>query len=233
MKPTLKTALFWGVFLECAVLLFVSLSATRPKTQPAASTTPADARPLILLDAGHGGEDGGALAPDLTAEKDLNLDITLALRDLLTLCGYRVELTRDDDRSLGNGNTVRARKVSDMNARLALYNRADLVLSIHQNKFGDSACHGAQFFYSTNAPESQVLAECLRGRFTALLQPENDRELKAGGDKVFLLYKTTTPAVLAECGFLSNPDELAALKDETYRGQVAFALLCGVLDYFA
>jgi len=228
VKLCRKSTLFWGIFLPCAVLLFVTVAGIRPAETTAKA---ADTRPLILLDAGHGGEDGGALAPDQTTEKELNLDITLTLSDMLTFCGYRTQLTRDSDQSLGSGDTVRARKVSDMNARLALYNSADLVVSVHQNKFGNTACNGAQFFYSQNTPESRALAQCLRRQFTTLLQPNNERELKAGGDNVFLLYKTTTPAVLAECGFLSNPDELAALKDETYRQSVAFALLCGIVDY--
>ncbi len=230
MKQTAKAAFLWTLVIECAVVLFAAAVGTRPQT---AVTAPADSRPLILLDAGHGGEDGGALAPDGTLEKDLNLDIALSTRDLLLFCGYRVEMTRDTDTVLGEGDTVRARKVSDMNARLKLYETADLVLSIHQNKFGDTACRGAQFFYSENAPESKILAETVRGQFVSLLQPDNTRELKPGDDNVFLLYKTQTPTVLAECGFLSNPDELHLLKDETYRRKVAFALFSGVVCYTA
>lgn len=230
MKQTAKAALFWSVCIQCIVVLFAATVGTRPVSP---TTLSADSRPLVLLDAGHGGEDGGALAPDGTLEKDLNLSITLTLRDLLTFCGYRVELTRETDCSLGTGDTVRARKVSDLNTRLALYETADLVVSVHQNKFGDTACHGAQFFYSKNAPESKVFAETVRGQFVSLLQAENTRELKPGGDNVFLLYKTRTPAVLAECGFLSNPEELRLLKDETYRRKVAFALFSGVVCYTA
>lgn len=227
MKQTVKTALFWGVLIECAVLLVAVTVGKRPEV----TTTAADTRPLILVDAGHGGEDGGAVAPDGTLEKDINLDVALTLRDMLAFCGYRVALTRETDVCLGEGDTVRARKVSDMKTRLTLYDSADLVLAVHQNKFGDTSCHGAQFFYSKNAPESQVFAETVREQFTALIQPNNTRELKPGGENVFLLYKTTTPAVLAECGFLSNPDELAALKEKTYRQDTAFALCCGVLCY--
>lgn len=230
MKQTAKTAFLWSLIIECAVVLFAVTVGTRPQT---AATAPADTRPLILLDAGHGGEDGGAVSPDGTLEKDLNLDIALSTRDLLRFCGYRVEMTRETDTVLGEGDTVRARKVSDMKARLKLYETADLVLSIHQNKFGDTACRGAQFFYSKNAPESQMFAETVRGQFVSLLQPNNTRELKPGGDNVFLLYKTQTPAVLAECGFLSNPDELRLLKDEIYRRKVAFALFSGVVCYTA
>lgn len=230
MKTCVKTALFWGILVECAVVLIAAAVGQRPAKRV---ETSADTRPVILLDAGHGGEDGGALAPDGTTEKTLNLDITLTLRDMLCFCGYRVELTRDTDETRGTGDTVRERKRADMRARLALYNAADLVLSVHQNKFGDTACHGAQFFYSNNAPESRVFAETVRQQFVTLLQPENTRELKSGDERVFLLYKTTTPTVLAECGFLSNPDELAALKNETYRRDIAFALCSGVVCFMA
>ena len=230
MKQTVKTALCWGALIECAVVLVAVTVGNRPVT---ATATPADPRPLVLLDAGHGGEDGGALAPDGTLEKDLNLDIVLTLRDTLTFCGCRVATTRDTDAGLGEGDSIRARKVSDMKARLALYDAADVVLSVHQNKFGDTACHGAQFFYSQNAAESKLLAETVRNRFVTLLQPTNTRELKVGGDNVFLLYKTTTPAVLAECGFLSNPDDLATLQDKAHRDQIALVLASGVLNYLA
>ncbi len=228
MKSSYKAALFWSILIECAVVLFAVTIGVR---QDQSVNIPADCRPLILLDAGHGGEDGGAVAPDGTTEKDINLDITLTLQDMLRFCGYRVAVTRETDTGLGTGDSLRARKSSDMNARLALYNNADLVIAIHQNKFGDTACHGAQFFYSKNAPASETLAQSLKSSLTRLLQPNNTRELKTGDRNVFLLYKTTTPAVLAECGFLSNPDEFLLLNDADYRKDVAFSLCCGVLDY--
>ena len=231
MKLSAKAALLCGITVELIVFVFFYSIGERPLT--ALSSTEAAARPLVLLDAGHGGEDGGACGEDGTLEKDVNVAVTNALGELLTFCGCRVSYTRTDDRSIGQGDTVRERKVSDMHARLTLYDAADLVVSVHQNKFGSASCRGAQFFYGAVSPESRVLAETMRTQFVTLLQPDNTRELKPGGDNVFLLYKTTSPAVLAECGFLSNPDELRHLKSDDYQRSVAFALAAGVLQYLS
>ena len=231
MKLSAKAALLCGLAVELFVFVFFYSIGERPLT--ALSSAKAGSRPLVLLDAGHGGEDGGACGEDGTLEKDVNVAITNALGDLLSFCGCRVSYTRTDDRSIGEGDTVRERKVSDMHARLALYDAADLAISVHQNKFGSASCRGAQFFYGAVSPESRVLAETMRSQFVTLLQPDNTRELKPGGDNVFLLYKTVTPAVLAECGFLSNPDELCQLKTDAYRKSVAFALAAGILQYLS
>ncbi len=185
----------------------------------------------VLLDAGHGGADGGAVAPDGTAEKGINLDIALRARDMLRFFGYKVRMTRESDVSLHDASaaTAREQKVSDMHRRLELYNQADLVISIHQNKFGQAKYRGIQVFYSPNHPAGEPFAAVLRETLLSLLQPENTRELKRGDRSIFLLYKTTAPAVLVECGFLSNPEELANLKREEYRQELAWAMTCGVL----
>lgn len=188
--------------------------------------------PTVLLDAGHGGADGGAVAPDGTAEKDINLAIALKTRAMLRLFGYEVRMTRETDTALGEaeGGSLREQKVRDMHRRLALYDAADMVVSIHQNKFGQARYHGIQVFYSPHHPMSESVGTALRATMLSLLQPDNTRELKRGEDTVFLLYKTTAPAVLVECGFLSNPEELALLKTDAYRQQLAFAITCGILS---
>lgn len=192
-------------------------------------------RPTIVIDAGHGGFDGGATAPDGTQEKTLNLAIAKPLAVMLTLCGFDVTMTRQTDEGLHDeaDSTVREKKVSDMNARLALYEEAQMVISIHQNMFAVKGCHGAQVFYSTNHPCSKALASYVREELVSKLQPENTRELKAGNKDIFLLHKTTKPAILVECGFLSNADELEKLKNEDYQRQLAFAIACGAVRYTA
>lgn len=225
----------WGLFATAAAALTASvcLCVRVLPIASSAATQPVRQTPLILIDAGHGGTDGGAVASDGTLEKDINLDVSLKLYDFLRFFGYAVQMTRTEDVSLhdAEADTVRERKVSDMHHRLALYDEADLVISIHQNKFGQASCHGAQLFYSPNHPASEAVAQTLRDTLYRLLQPDNTRELKKGDDAIFLLYKTVSPAVLVECGFLSNPEERARLCEDAYRRELAFSLACGVLAY--
>ena len=200
----------------------------------AARRTTADGTPAmrILIDPGHGGMDGGASAADGTAEKTINLAVSLPLHDMLTVLGYTVEMTRTADTTVNaTGNTVREQKVSDMRNRLAMAEQADLTISIHQNQFSQSQYFGAQIFYSTNTPESRVLAESVRTQVITLLQPDNTRELKRGNADIYLLHRATRPIILVECGFLSNPAELAKLKQRDYQRQMAFALTAGIVSY--
>ena len=195
----------------------------------------ADSRPVqgcILIDPGHGGMDGGTQAEDGTLEKHLNLDISLSLRDMLAVCGFPVEMTRCSDVSIHDptAGSVREKKVSDMRNRLALYETAGLVISVHQNHFSQEKYAGATVYYSGNHPDSQALAVCVREELLRLLQPENHRELKKATDGIYLLYHTNRPAILVECGFLSNHAERERLKTTEYRQQMAFTVLGG---YFA
>lgn len=189
---------------------------------------------VIIIDAGHGGEDSGAVANGVL-EKDVNLDIALKLRDFLLSSGYTVVMTRDSDISIYDSSaaTVREKKVSDLHNRLSIINGSEdnILISIHQNKFEQSKYYGAQMFYSKNNPESQILAESIRQSVTGLLQPENKRELKPADKTIYILNKATVPAVIVECGFLSNPDEAQKLSDENYRKKMAFAIYCGFLNY--
>ena len=188
--------------------------------------------PYIVIDAGHGGADGGASAKDGTPEKSINLAVALPLSDILTVMGYRVENTRTDDRMLHTeGDSLRERKVSDMKQRLQLANGADLTVSIHQNHFSQAQYSGAQIFYSANTPDSRVLAESIRTHVVSMLQPTNTRELKKGTADVYLLHRATRPAVLVECGFLSNQAELEKLKNTDYQRQLSFAIAAGVMVY--
>ena len=186
----------------------------------------------ILIDPGHGGFDGGAVAADGTEEKNINLSISLNLRDVLMVLGYDVHMTRAEDTALNDGgSSIRERKVDDMKKRLALYEQAALVIGIHQNKFEIPKYYGTQIFYSPNRPESQMLADSIRTQVLTMLQPENTRELKKAADTVYLLHNTTVPAAFVECGFLSNPEELEKLKSAEYQKQMAFAIACGFVDY--
>ncbi len=189
----------------------------------------------ILIDPGHGAEDGGAVSDDGVVEKGINLSISNHLKEYLELSGFRVEMTRDDDNIMGDRNlpTLKERLRDDMRKRLDLYNseQIDYVISIHQNKFTESKYSGAQVFYSPNDERSEVLADYMRKSITGFLQPENTREITKAGSNIYLLNNCSNPCILVECGFLSNPEETALLKTEEYQKQMAFTIYCGMLDY--
>lgn len=193
--------------------------------------------PVIVLDAGHGGMDGGCVADDGTPEKGINLNIMLSTRDILTVLGYDVRCTRETDISIHDKGVegVAAQKRSDMDNRLAIINGcgASLALSIHQNRFTDGKYYGAQMFYKVDDAESSRLADTLRERFRAELQPENERETKPVGSELFLIHNAECPAVMVECGFLSNPDEAKLLCSEQYQREVAFTVADSVNRYLS
>lgn len=168
-------------------------------------------------------------------EKGINLDILLKLRDLLEINGYEVRVTRDTDRSIHDEGVegIAAQKSSDMDNRLAIFNESDnaVCISIHQNQFTDPKYSGAQMFYSGSNSTSENLARALQERFREFLQPDNEREVKLCGKELFLCYYSNNPTVMAECGFLSNPDEAAMLNNEEYRSKVAFTLFSGINDF--
>lgn len=214
-----------------AVLVFAAVMEIGTRGNAAVAAQPDEG--YILIDPGHGGADGGASAADGTLEKDINLAVALPLADMLRVCGYPVELTRSTDISLHDDGTatVREQKVSDMHNRLAMYDKARLAIGIHTNKFTQTQYFGTQLFYSVNRPESEGAASAIRESVVSLLQPENTREMKKADSNIFLLNKTTAPAVFVETGFLSNEQELAKLKKPDYQKQMAFAIMGGVLAY--
>ena len=191
----------------------------------------------VLIDAGHGGEDGGAVSDDGIVEAGINLAIAQYLRDYLELSGVEVLMTRDDDNPMGDQTlpTLTERRRSDFKERLELYNsdKVDCVISIHQNKFTEPQYSGAQVFYSPNDKRSGVLAEYMRKSITGLLQPDNERQNKEAGSNIYLLNNCTNPCVLVECGFLSNPEEAALLNDDEYQHQMAFAIYCAAVEFMA
>lgn len=189
----------------------------------------------IILDAGHGGFDGGASAADGTSEKDINLNITLILADMLRQNGYSVILTRETDVSTDDVETdqISTRKKSDLRNRLALmkdYPKA-LFVSVHLNKFTTTAANGSQVFYSPKTEGSRELSESIQRSIISLLQPLNTRVCKKATSSTYILYNATIPAVLVECGFLSNKAELEKLKQPDYQAQMAFCIAKGIIEF--
>ena len=189
----------------------------------------------IIIDAGHGGEDGGAVAPDGSLEKDYNLDIALRLKQVLTFYGYNVITTRTTDTMTCNDGlkTQREKKISDIRNRLKLINSIDnpVFVSIHQNKFSDPSQHGSQVFYSKNNSHSKTLADEIQNSIISTIQIDNRRKTKPSGTEIYLLYHSHVPSVLVECGFLSNNDDLLKLKEDKYRNELAIVIADGIINF--
>ena len=218
------------IFLSFVLVMISSFSNITAHTSAAISGS----KPKVIIDAGHGGEDGGA-SVDGVLEKEINLSIAENIADMLTVSGCEVKTVRDEDISVysDDADTLREKKTSDLNNRVSLFNSdpANIAVSVHQNKFEQTQYSGTQIFYSTNDPNSLELAECIRTAVVMLIQRDNTRELKPAGDDIFILKEARVPAVIVECGFLSNDAERELLIDDEYQKQLAYAISMGVLDY--
>lgn len=186
---------------------------------------------LVILDAGHGGNDPGKISVDGTQEKDLNLEIAKKLRELLEQQDIEVIMTREEDQGLYDENASN-KKAQDMKRRCEFINTEQpaCVVSIHQNSYHEEPIHGAQVFYYGTSKESQSLAELIQEELIRFVDPENHRQAKAN-DTYYLLKKTEAPVVIVECGFLSNWEENGKLKDEGYQDQLVWAIHMGVMRY--
>ncbi len=192
--------------------------------------------PTIIIDAGHGGFDGGTSTDDGVSEKGINLDIALYLKEYLNLFGFNVVMTRETDTSTESEGltTIRSKKSSDLHNRMSLMEKTQnaIFVSIHQNHFSSSKYKGAQVFYSPQFSEqSSLLAESIQESIVYYLQNDNTRQIKPCGTSVYLIYKAVKPAVLVECGFLSNPDDSENLQNEIYQRKMALCIAIGILNY--
>lgn len=229
---------FTVLFASVSVLLFGAVSEI---TNSAAARTGTDTdvltRPVIVLDPGHGGEDGGASGADGTAEKDLNLTVASAVAEILSAAGYDVRLTRTEDRLLYDlygdlTDYTGHKKTYDLRNRLRFTKDAgaSLFVSIHMNKFSDPQYSGLQVYYSPARPESQTVASLVQNYAKLYLQPDNDRAIKKATSSIYLLARSEIPAILVECGFLSNEEELSRLTDPLYQKQLALTIACAIAE---
>ena len=221
-------------------LLFVSLLAfcIGSRTQPLKRETAGKAQRgeegyVVVLDAGHGGDDPGKIGAGGSREKDINLQIVKRLQVYLEANDIQVVLTRDGDSGLCEDDTDH-KKVRDMKKRIEIIEQAHptLAVSIHQNSYPDGAVHGAQVFYYKDSFKGQRLAECLQEELVSTLDPANHRKCK-DNNTYYLLKNTGVPMVIAECGFLSNAKEEQLLGTEEYRDRTAWAVAMGILKYLA
>ena len=188
----------------------------------------------VVIDPGHGGEDGGAVSAEGLYEKDANLAVAFALRDLLEMNGIPVIMTRDEDILLYDRNVDYhgRKKVLDLAARKTIADNAGncLFISIHMNAFPQPQYSGTQVWYGARDPLSASIAKDIQTN-ALLLQPGNKRKIKAADSSIYLLDNIQAPCVLVECGFLSNPQEAALLSDSNYQKALAFMIFSGVCGY--
>ncbi len=191
-----------------------------------------DTAPCIVIDAGHGGEDGGALSATGQRESELNLEISLRLRDFLTFLGLQTCMVRETDRSIETeGDTIAQRKVSDIKNRVRLVEETPnaLLVSIHQNHFSEEKYRGAQVFFA-RTEGSCDLAEQIQEILCSQVDPNNHRRCKQAGE-IYLLEHVSCTAVLVECGFLSNREETVLLTSAEYQKKLAAAIAVSLLQY--
>lgn len=225
------SAFFFGaaLFLLCSVLGAFHAAST------ASAAVDSSRQPVIILDAGHGGEDGGAVAVSGVDEKDINLAVALLVRDKLVASGFSVQMIRETDTAVGDTalSTLSERKRSDIQYRTQVVNETEncILVSIHQNYFEQSQYSGAQMFYSPNNTRSAQLAEAIRRTVVAQTQPENTRQNKQAESGIYLLSHVDVPAVIVECGFLSNPEEADLLNTPDYQQRMAAAISDGIADF--
>lgn len=190
---------------------------------------------VIVIDAGHGFPDGGAIGMNGSIESTLNIKVSKLVKKKLIKKGYSVIMTREDENAIADeGRTMAKRKLSDMTKRLELINTsgADMLISIHMNKFSDSRYKGAQVLYSSNFVESEMLAKHIQTELCTIPENESKRTFLKAPNTIYLMRNTVIPAVIVECGFLSNFEEEQLLNTSQYREKLATAIVLGVENYY-
>ncbi|MBQ8850493.1 MAG: N-acetylmuramoyl-L-alanine amidase [Clostridia bacterium] len=221
-----------------SLMLIVGYKTNEKDRSKSADAEPkGDVLPVVVIDAGHGGEDGGTVGQNGAYEKDINLSIALMLSDMLRANGIETVLTRSDDILLydKNSNYHGQKKIQDLATRRKIaesYENAVFV-SIHMNSFPEEKYSGLQVYYSKNDESSKFLAESIQSLTKEKLLPDNTRKCKAADSNIYLLDRLSCPAILVECGFLSNPQECARLSDSTYQKQLALCLCKALTEYVA
>lgn len=220
-------------FIIIALCLFIGIGGSRVLTAMSDSAAFTE-RHTIILDAGHGGEDGGATSCTGILESSYNLDITRRLNDLLHLMGFKTKMIRTTDISVyTQGSTIAEKKVSDLKERARIANTTEngIFVSIHQNYFTQAQYSGAQVFYN-NHPDSKIFAQNLQTIFVNNLNIGSNRTAKKA-DSVYLMKKVNCPAILIECGFLSNTDEEALLRSVGYQKNLCCVIATGISQHLS
>ena len=215
----------------------IILTGSRQRAVPASGAGQGNTLRTVVIDPGHGGQDGGAVAADGTAESEINLAVALRLEQLLRFAGVPTEMTRREDVMVCDPelDTMRQRKVSDIRNRVDLVNGIPgaVLLSVHQNSLPSSPeTHGAQAFRN-RAPEAEALAQTLQDVLNAVVNTHRAKEPKQISGSIYLMNHVTVPAVLVECGFLSNAEETLRLRQADYQMTLAVTIAAGYLQWAA
>ena len=201
---------------------------------PTETELPSPTPRTVVIDAGHGGEDGGAVSATGVREKDINLRIAMLLCEMLKERGVPVVMTRTEDTLLYDRNVdyQGRKKALDLAARRTIAENSGncIFVSIHLNAFPQSQYRGLQVWYSPNHEDSAKLASCIQQTVAKSLQPDNHRTIKRATSAIYLLHHLHCPAVLVECGFLSNPEEAVLLNTEDYQRELASVLLSAIME---
>ncbi len=214
------------IFVSCVLLLIMPFFPV---------TWAAEEQNLIAIDAGHGGGDGGAVAKDGTTESSLNLQIAQKLEGIFCFLGCPTVMTRSGEESLADGDadTLRQQKVSDLKNRVELIESSGshVLISIHQNSLpGHPEVHGAQTFYNTVSWAGELAAAVQYG-LNGTVNLRNEKICKPISDDIYLMKNVKCPAILVECGFMSNSSEVRLLQSEGYQKQLAAAIAAAYLNY--
>lgn len=188
-------------------------------------------QPVIVIDAGHGGNDPGKVGVDGQLEKEINLSIVRKLKRYLEMNGVTVVLTREDDKGLYQTGD-KHKKSADMKKRVEIINQArpEVMVSIHQNSYHQPEISGAQVFYFGKSEEGKIFAQLMQKRFDYVLGEKNTRQAKANGN-YYLLTHSKPVSLIVEAGFLSNPEEAKKLETEEYQDKIAWTVAMGILQY--
>ena len=216
-------------------ILFLGRNTLFQKRDTNVSTAAADTPITVILDPGHGGEDGGATGKGGIYEKDINLTIAKEVEALLKMNGITVICTRNEDILLYDKNTdyKGRKKILDLAARLKISRETknSIFISIHMNAFPQSQYRGLQVYFSENDSRSSSLALAIQNNTKSLLQVDNNRKIKKASSNIYLLDRIQTPAVLVECGFLSNAEECALLSDAEYQKKISLILADSISEF--
>lgn len=217
-------------FILMILLLAVLAAAAQYLKSSVSSNKVETDKSVIVIDCGHGGNDPGKVGVNDVLEKDINLEIGKLVRGRLEQKGYKVIMTREEDKTLGEENSSN-KKVQDMKARVSLINETApfIAISIHQNSYHEAGVHGAQVFYYSHSKEGEEAAKIMQEALLSV-DADNTRQAKSN-DTYYILKRTEVPTIIVECGFLSNPEEAGLLADKEYQKKIADAVVNGIEKY--
>lgn len=235
LKFTVGYLIFTVFFVVCTLILLYCAGAAQDSAAEKEADADSVIMPCIVLDAGHGGEDGGAVGVDGLLEKTVNLKVAEAMKDMFKLAGISVVMTRTEDVMLNDPDAAIGgkKKMTDLRSRLKIAQNTPegVLVSIHMNSFSQAKYRGLQVYYSPNHADSAVLAQTVQDAARTHLQPDNQRKIKPADSSIYLLAHCDRPAVLIECGFLSNPEECALLGKAEYLGELSTVIFAAICDY--